>query len=475
MREDRWDIMGPSTPWARDGIAPAGSGARLAAQPVIVVGGGLAGSEAAWQLARRGVQVRLFEMRPSRPTPVHRSDRLAELVCSNSLKSTELSNPHGLLKAEMACFGSLIVECARASRVPAGAALAVDRDSFAERVTCAISSEKLIDLVREEVTEIPPDGVTILAVGPLVSPTLADAISRFTGRDHLYFFDAIAPVVEADTIDGSSVFRASRYGKGTGEDYLNCPMTREEYERFVDDLLAGEKAPVHEIDTTPFFEGCLPVEEMARRGRETLRFGPMKPVGLVDPRTAQRPHAVVQLRQDNLAAEHYSMVGFQTQLRWPEQKRIFRTIPGLGAAEFVRLGQIHRNCFINAPLVLGPTLEARSRPGLFFAGQISGVEGYSESAATGILAGINGARAALGRERIVPPADTMLGALCRYVSQAEPSGYQPTNAAFGLLPPAPATVRGKKENREARSARALRSLGEWIESVGESSFAGIGS
>ena len=448
-------------------------GGLVAAEPVIVVGGGLAGSEAAWQLARRGVPVRLYEMRPDRPTPVHRSDRLAELVCSNSLKSTELSNPHGLLKAEMERLGSLILECARASRLPAGAALAVDRDAFAERVTGAISGERLIDLVREEVTEI-PEGIAILAVGPLVSPALADAISRLTGRDHLYFFDAIAPVVEADSIDLSIVFRASRYGKGTGEDYLNCPMTRTEYERFVDELVSGEKAPLHEIDTTPFFEGCLPVEEMARRGRDTLRFGPMKPVGLLDPRTGERPHAVVQLRQDNLAAEHYSMVGFQTRLRWPEQKRIFRTIPGLGGAEFVRLGQVHRNCFINAPLVLGPTLQARSRPGLLFAGQISGVEGYSESAATGLLAGINGARIALGRECVVPPVDTMLGALCRYVSEADPSGYQPTNAAFGLLPPPPEPIRGKKESREARSARALRSLGEWIKTVGEGSLAGIG-
>ncbi len=443
----------------------------LETKPVIVVGGGLAGSEAAWQLARRGVPVRLYEMRPIRPTAVHRSDRFAELVCSNSLKSIEMSNPHGLLKIEMSRFGSLILDCARGTQVPAGAALAVDREAFAERVTASLVSEPLVEIVRKEVTEIPPDDLAILAVGPLVSETLAFAIARFAGQEHLYFFDAIAPVVEADTIDRSVVFAASRYGKGTGEDYLNCPMTSEEYDRFLDELLAGEKAPLHEFDSTPFFEGCLPIEEMARRGRATLRFGPMKPVGLVDPRTGSRPHAVVQLRQDNLAAEHYSMVGFQTQLRWPEQKRIFRMIPGLASAEFVRLGQIHRNCYINAPKVLDSTLEARTRRGLFFAGQISGVEGYTESAATGLLAGLNAARIAFGRDPVTPPQDTMLGALCRYVSGADPAGYQPTNAAFGLLPPPSSDVRGKKERREARSHRALRSLDLWIAAESEACLA----
>ena len=433
--------------------------------PLTVVGGGLAGSEAAWQVARRGIPVRLFEMRPVRPTPAHRTGGLAELVCSNSLKSLELSTPHGLLKEEMTRLGSLILDCARSTRVPAGAALAVDREAFSRAVTAALAAEPRIEIVREEVGEIPVDGIAILAVGPLVSEKLAAAIARFTGRDYLYFFDAIAPVVESDSIDRSIAFTASRWGKGEGSDYLNCPMTRDEYERFVAELLAGEKAPLHEFDSTPFFEGCLPIEEMARRGVDTLRFGPMKPVGLRDPRTGERPWAVVQLRQDNLAAEHWSMVGFQTQLRWPEQQRIFRTIPGLANAEFVRLGQIHRNCYINAPTVLDATLQARSRPGLFFAGQISGVEGYTESAATGLLAGINAARLASGLAPVTLPETTMLGALAKYISTAPPEGYQPQNAAFGLLPEPPNPPRKKKERREARSAHALRSLDTWMEEL----------
>jgi methylenetetrahydrofolate--tRNA-(uracil-5-)-methyltransferase len=321
----------------------------MPASEVTVVGAGLAGSEAAWQIAQRGVPVRLYEMRPVRPTAVHRTSDCAELVCSNSLKSLDHATPHGLLKEEMAALGSKILECALSHRVPAGGALAVDRDEFAKAVTAALASHPLISLVREEVVDIPKDGIVVLAVGPLVSERLQAAIARFTGQDYLFFFDAIAPVIEADTIDRDVVFDASRYGKGGGADYLNCPMNREEYEAFVGALLAGEKAPLHEFDKTPFFEGCLPIEEMARRGVDTLAFGPMKPVGLIDPRTGARPHAVVQLRQDNLAAEHYSMVGFQTQLRWPEQKRIFTTIPGLRNAEFVRLGQVHRNCYINAP------------------------------------------------------------------------------------------------------------------------------
>ena len=435
---------------------------------VTVVGGGLAGSEAAWQIARRGVRVRLYEMRPARGTAVHKTDRLAELVCSNSLKSLELTTAHGLLKEEMTRLGSVVLDCARENRVPAGAALAVDRERFAEAVTRALAAEPLVEIVREEVTEIPADGVVILAVGPLVSDALAAAIGRFTGREHLYFFDAIAPVIEAESIDRSIVFALSRYGKGDGADYLNCPMSAEEYERFVEELLRGEKAPLHDLDKTPFFEGCLPIEEMARRGRDTLAFGPMKPVGLIDPRTGRRPHAVVQLRQDNLAAEHYSMVGFQTQLRWPEQQRIFRTIPGLAGAQFVRLGQIHRNCYINAPTVLEPTLETRERAGLFFAGQISGVEGYTESAASGLLAGINAVRRVSGVEPLVLPRETMLGALCHYIARADASGYQPMNAAFGLLPEPTERQRGKKSDRRlARSAAALSSLDSWIRAHGE--------
>jgi methylenetetrahydrofolate--tRNA-(uracil-5-)-methyltransferase len=435
--------------------------------PVTVVGAGLAGSEAAWQIAQRGVSVRLFEMRPARQTAVHRTSDCAELVCSNSLKSLELATPHGLLKEEMTALGSKILECARLHRVPAGGALAVDRDAFAKEVTDALLSHPRIEIVREEVVGIPEGGIVVLAVGPLVSAKLQQAIAQFTGQDYLHFFDAIAPVIEADSIDRDIVFAASRYGKGGGSDYLNCPMTREEYEAFVAALLAGEMAPLHDFDKTPFFEGCLPIEEMARRGTDTLSFGPMKPVGLVDPKTGKRPHAVVQLRQDDLAAEHYSMVGFQTQLRWPEQRRIFTTIPGLAQAEFVRLGQVHRNCYINAPRVLLPTMQARERPTLLFAGQISGVEGYTESAATGLLAGMNAARLATGRPALTLPENTMLGALARYIASADPSNYQPTNAAFGLLPEAPSPSRRKQDRREARSAAAMSSLTTWIETRGE--------
>jgi len=429
----------------------------LSDSTVHVIGGGLAGSEAAWQTAKHGVDVRLYEMRPNHPTPVHRTGDLAELVCSNSLKSVELSTPHGLLKAEMQRFGSLIHDVAMQTRVPAGGALAVDRDRFAAGVTQALADEPRVTLVREEVREI-PEGLVILAVGPLVAESLARAIASFTGEEYLYFFDAIAPVIDAETIDRSTVFAASRYDKGGGQDYLNCPMTGEEYKRFIDALLTAEMTPLHEVDRTPFFEGCLPIEEMARRGRDTPRFGPMKPVGLRDPRTGSRPHAVVQLRQDNLAAEHYSMVGFQTRLRWPEQKRVFRMIPGLEDADFVRLGQIHRNCYVNAPTVLREDLQTRTREGLFFAGQISGVEGYTESAATGLLSGINAARLARGDSALRLPEDTMLGALCRYISRAPEKQYQPTNAAFGLLPPPPPGIRKKKERRLARSTRALESL-----------------
>ncbi len=438
----------------------------MANEAVTVVGGGLAGSEAAWQLARRGVKVRLYEMRPAVKTAVHQTDRLAELVCSNSLKSLELSTPHGLLKEEMSRLGSLILNCAKDNRVPAGGALAVDRDGFAQAVTQALEGEPDITIVREEVSELPAGVVAIIAVGPLVSESLAASIARFTGQDYLYFLDAISPVIEADSIDRSIVFAASRYGKGGGEDYLNCPLDEEGYGRFIKEILAAEQAPLHDLDKTPFFEGCLPIEEMARRGLDTPRFGPMKPVGLTDPRSGKRPHAVVQLRQDNLAAEHYSMVGFQTQMRWPEQKRIFRTIPGLEQARFVRLGQIHRNCYINAPTILDADLQARTRPGLFFAGQISGVEGYTESAATGLLSGINAARLAGGDTTLRLPPETMLGALCHYISHTDKKDYQPTNAAFGLLPPPPSNVRRRKERRLARSRRALEALDGWVAAQG---------
>jgi methylenetetrahydrofolate--tRNA-(uracil-5-)-methyltransferase len=434
----------------------------MAATAVTVVGGGLAGSEAAWQIARRGVPVKLYEMRPVRKTAVHRTDRLAELVCSNSMKSVELGSAHGLLKEEMGRLESLIIRCALENRVPAGAALAVDRELFAKAVTDAIEEHPRITVVREEIHAIPDDEIVILAAGPLVTEGLAGSIADFTGKDHLYFYDAIAPEIETSSIDRSIVFAASRYGKGGGDDYLNCPMNEQEYESFIDGLLAAEVAELHEFDKTPFFEGCLPIEEMARRGRETPRFGPMKPVGLTDPRIGKGAHAIVQLRQDSLAGEHFSMVGFQTRLRHGEQKRIFRTIPGLERAEFVRLGQVHRNCYINAPAILGEDLQASKRPGLFFAGQISGVEGYTESAASGLLAGINAARIATGSGALTPPVETMLGALCRYISNAPEEDYQPQNAAFGLLPPPPPGIRKKKERKQARSKRALEKMDEWI-------------
>ncbi len=439
----------------------------MSAPLVQIVGGGLAGCEAAWQAARGGARVRLYEMRPGRNTPAHKTDGLAELVCSNSFKSLEHATAHGLLKEEMKRCGSMLLECAHEARVPAGGALAVDRLVFSEKVEQRLASMPNLEIVREEVEQIPENSATVLAVGPLVSESLAASIAKFVGQDYLFFYDAIAPVIEAGSIDSSIVFRASRYDKGDSADYLNCPFNEEEYTNFINAVLAGDMAPLHEVDKTPFFEACLPIEEMARRGPQTLSFGPMKPVGLIDPRSGCRPHAVVQLRQDNLAAEHYSMVGFQTQLRWPDQERIFRSIPGLQNAVFVRLGQIHRNCYINAPTLLDPTLATRTRKDLFFAGQISGVEGYTESIASGLLAGKNAARVAAGEAPQTLPEDTMLGALCHYIAHADPKNYQPTNVAFGLLPPAPRGVRKKRDRKLARAERALKSLDAWLESQPE--------
>jgi methylenetetrahydrofolate--tRNA-(uracil-5-)-methyltransferase len=424
---------------------------------VTIVGGGLAGCEAAWQLARRGVAVDLHEMRPVRTTPVHRSGDLAELVCSNSLRGNALDQAAGLLKEEMRRMDSLVLRVAEEVKVPAGSALAVDRGLFARRVTEAMESRPQIRIHRDEVTRIPDDPVTIVATGPLTSEALAEDVAAFVGRDHLYFFDAVSPVVEADTIDRDIAFPASRYGKG-GDDYLNCPLREEEYRPFYEALVSAECSSGHHFERELFFEGCLPVEVLASRGRDTLRFGPMKPVGLVDPRTGQRPHAVVQLRQDNMAASHYSIVGFQTHLKWGEQKRIFRLIPGLEAATFVRYGMIHRNTYINAPLVLEPGFETRRRAGLFFAGQMSGVEGYVESAASGIVAGIGAFFRAHGREPASFPEDTALGALGRYIARSEPEGYQPTNIAFGLLPDLPHRTRDRKRRRAALAHRALESL-----------------
>lgn len=424
---------------------------------VTIVGGGLAGSEAAWQLARRGVGVDLYEMRPVRPTPVHRTDQLAELVCSNSLRGNALDQAAGLLKEEMRRMGSLIIRVADEVRVPAGSALAVDRELFAKKVTEAVAALPEVKLQRAEVLRIPEDPLTIVATGPLTSEPLAQAIAGFVGASALYFYDAVSPVVEADSIDFSRTFRASRYGKG-GDDYVNCPLGETPYRSFYDALVTAECATLHDFEHELFFEGCLPIEVLASRGEDTLRFGPMKPVGLTDPATLARPFAVVQLRQDNLAASHFSMVGFQTQLKWGEQKRIFRMIPGLEQAEFVRYGMIHRNTYVNAPATLEPTFETRRRPGLFFAGQMSGVEGYVESAASGILAGIGAALRARGRAPVPFPEDTALGALGRYIARSDPRNYQPTNIAFGLLPELSRRIRDKARKRLALSERALASL-----------------
>ena len=451
---------------------------------VTIVGGGLAGSEAAWQAASAGVRVVLHEMRPVRPTAVHKTDKLAELVCSNSFRGDKLDNAVGLLKEEMRRLGSIVMSAADQARVPAGAALAVDREHFSAAVTEAVASHPLIEIVRGEVPRIPEsDGPLILATGPLTSDSLSADIAALVGGSHLYFYDAISPIVLAETIDRSKVFRASRWGRslrGEGNpacgvddgegDYLNCPFTRDEYQRFYDALMAAEKAPLHEFDDPRFFEGCLPIEVMAARGVDTLRFGPMKPVGLRDPRTGREAYAVVQLRQDNLAGDHYSLVGFQTQMKWGEQARVLRLIPGLEHAEFVRFGMIHRNTYINGPTVLRATWQTRTRDDLFFAGQISGVEGYVESAASGLVAGRNAAALVLGREPSAPPRETAIGALGFYVANANPKHYEPSNITFGIMPPPVSTagerVPKKKADRKTLYAeRALAALDDWIRST----------
>jgi len=445
-----------------------------------IIGGGLAGSEAAWQAASQGVAVTLHEMRPVRATAVHKTDRLAELVCSNSFRGDKLDNAVGLLKEEMRRLGSLVMRAAEESRVPAGAALAVDRERFADTITTTLARHPLISIVREEVTTLPAStesAPVIVATGPLTSDALSKEIAALVGAGHLYFYDAISPIVLAETIDRSKVFRASRWnrslrthgeprpracGVDDGEgDYLNCPFTREEYDRFYDALVAAESATVHDFDKERFFEGCLPIEVMAHRGRDTLRFGPMKPVGLVDPRAGREPYAAVQLRQDNLAGDHFSLVGFQTQIKWGDQARVLRLIPGLEQAEFVRFGMVHRNTYVNGPTVLDETWQVRRRPTTFFAGQMSGVEGYVESAASGLVAGLNAAAMVKGEPLSCPPRTTAIGALAYYVSHANPAHYEPSNITFGIIDALPKPPRGKLEKKLAIAERALRALEEW--------------
>ena len=436
---------------------------------VTVVGGGLAGSEAAWALAERGFRVTLCEMRPRTPTAAHHTDRLAEIVCSNSFKSVELTNAHGLLKAELRALGSLLLPCADQARVPGGAALVVDRELFSRAVHERVTAHPHITLVREEITELPSPAV--VATGPLTSERLSRAIVARLGSSALAFYDAIAPIVSGDSLDHGRLFARSRYGKGDGDDYLNAPMDSEVYDRFVDALVAGDQFQGHAFDEVPYFEGCLPVEEMARRGRDTLRFGPMKPVGLADPATGREPHAVVQLRREDRDGQMWNLVGFQTRLRIPEQQRVFRTIPGLEAAEFLRYGSIHRNSYLNSPASLGPGLSARDDDRLFFAGQITGVEGYTESLGTGILAGINLARRLEGLPVAVPPPTTMLGGLYRYLGEADPAHFQPMNANFGLLDPLPGRVK-KDRKKELLVERAQADFGSWMDQVGIAALGG---
>jgi methylenetetrahydrofolate--tRNA-(uracil-5-)-methyltransferase len=436
------------------------------ADQINVIGGGLAGVEAAWQAARLGVQVKLYEMRPVKQTPAHRTDKLAEIVCSNSLKSDEPGTASYLLKEELRQGGSLVMAAAAETRVPAGAALAVDREKFAELITQHIEHEPRIRLIREEVTAIPENEITIVATGPLSSDALTAEIMKLTGSDQMYFYDAIAPIVSADSIDKSIAFRAARYDKG-GDDYLNCPFNEEQYAQFYSALLEAKSVPLQRFEETRWFEACLPIEELARRGVDTLRFGPMKPVGLRDPKNGREPYAAVQLRQENLMADAYSLVGFQNHLRYGEQARVLRLIPGLQNAEFLQFGQIHRNTYICSPRVLQATMQLRERPNVFFAGQITGVEGYVESVAMGWLAGVNAARFASGAELLEAPARSATGALAHYVSHADAKNFQPVNITFALLPPLPEpatrNVRKKRERRQLQVELALKEWAEWLE------------
>ncbi|MEK3707693.1 FADH(2)-oxidizing methylenetetrahydrofolate--tRNA-(uracil(54)-C(5))-methyltransferase TrmFO [Paenibacillus sp. FSL R7-0198] len=423
-------------------------------QQVTVIGAGLAGTEAAWQIASRGVRVKLYEMRPGVKTPAHHTDKFAELVCSNSLRANGLTNAVGVLKEEMRMLNSLVLSAADKHAVPAGGALAVDRDGFSGEITSTLHQHPLIEVVNEELTSLPEDGIVVVATGPLTSPALSEQIKALMGEEYFYFYDAAAPIIEKDSIDMNKVYLASRYDKGEAA-YLNCPMTEEEFDVFYEALITAEVAQLKEFEKEIYFEGCMPIEVMMKRGKQTALFGPMKPVGLVNPHTGELPHAVVQLRQDNAAGTLYNLVGFQTHLKWGEQKRVFSLIPGLENAEFVRYGVMHRNTFINSPKLLLPTYQFKERPNLFFAGQMTGVEGYVESAASGLIAGMNAAKAALGQELVVLPVETTLGSMAQYITTADFKHFQPMNANFGLLPKLETKIRNKKEKNEALAQRAL--------------------
>ncbi|WP_430164893.1 FADH(2)-oxidizing methylenetetrahydrofolate--tRNA-(uracil(54)-C(5))-methyltransferase TrmFO [Paenibacillus lautus] len=423
-------------------------------QRVTVIGAGLAGSEAAWQIASRGVPVTLYEMRPVVKTPAHHTDKFAELVCSNSLRANGLTNAVGVLKEEMRMLNSLVIGSADRNSVPAGGALAVDRDGFSGEITETLHQHPLIEVVNEEIQHIPEEGIVVIATGPLTSPALSSQIRELMGEDYFYFYDAAAPIVEKDSIDMSKVYLASRYDKGEAA-YLNCPMTEEEFDAFYDALINAEVAQLKEFEKEIYFEGCMPIEIMMKRGKQTALFGPMKPVGLVNPHTGKLPHAVVQLRQDNAAGTLYNLVGFQTHLKWGEQKRIISMIPGLENAEIVRYGVMHRNTFVNSPRLLEQTYQVKTRPNLYLAGQMTGVEGYVESAASGLIAGINAAKAAQGQEGIVFPQESTIGSMAYYITHADPDNFQPMNANFGLLPSLEKRIRNKKEKNEALASRAL--------------------
>ena len=434
-------------------------------EDIVIVGGGLAGSEAAWQAAQRGARVTLYEMRPKEMTKAHKTGGLAELVCSNSLGSTDLVNAPGILKEEMRRLGSLIIDAATRARVPAGSALAVDRDQFSQYVTRALEGHPNVRILHEEIADIPTDCLCIIATGPLTSDKLSQAIRAVTQSQHLYFFDAISPIVDADSIDMGIVFRASRYDKG-GDDYLNCPMTQTQYDAFYEALMAAEKVQPKEFEKTPYFEACIPIEVMAERGRQTMQFGPLKPVGLEDPKTGAQPSAVVQLRTENIHRTCYNMVGFQTKLTYPEQKRVFRMIPGLERAEFLRYGSLHRNTFINSPQLLRNTLQFKARGTLLFAGQLVGVEGYTESAAMGGLAGINAARGLAGLPMVTPPPTSAHGCLIAHVSGSDPRHFQPMNTNFGLFPPLSHPPRDKEKKRQQLAQRALEDFEKWTKQSG---------